>query len=137
MNRNRRMLCKLVPLGLLALAACSSQSATTPTTPPPASTGGWLTLQLATPRTDDGAVQFNVSGPAIDSVKVVDYDGFATINDGSADLLVTGAVCSGDVARIFVPDLSLTSQYRASVSAAARATYALQALDGYRAVLVR
>ena len=133
----RRTFAKLVPLVLFALAACNSSSIL-PTTPPPAPTGGWLTLQLATPRTDDGAVQFSVSGPAIDSVKIVSYDGFATIDNGNANLIVTGQVGNGDVARIFVPDLSHTSQYQATVAAAAvRGTYVLQALDGYRAVLVR
>ena len=137
MNCIRHTWCKLVPLVLFALAACNSSS-TLPTTPPPGPTSGWLTLQLSTPRTDDGAVQFSVSGPAIDSVKIISYDGFAAIENGSANLLVTGVVGSGDVARIYVPDLSHTSQYRATVAAAAaRGTYALQVLDGYRAVLVR
>ena len=137
MNRIGHTFGKLVPLVLFALAGCSS-SANLPTTPPPGPTGGWLTLQLSTPRTDDGAVQFSVSGPAIDRVKIVSYDGFAAIDAGSANLLVTGVVGNGDVARVFVPDLSHTSQYRATVAAAAaRGTYALQVLDGYRAVLVR
>jgi len=49
-----------------------------------------------------------------------------------------GAIANGDIARVFVPDLSLTSQYQASVAAAAvRGTYALQSLAGYRVVLVR
>jgi hypothetical protein len=138
MNRIRNTFCKLVPLTLFVLAACSSNSATVPTTPPPAPTGGWLTVQLTTPRSDDGAVQFSVTGPAIDSVKIVSYDGFATIDNGTANLIVTGQVGNGDIARVFVPDLSLTLQYQATVAAAAaRGTYALQALDGYRAVLVR
>ena len=138
MIRLRNTLYKLVPLALFFFAACSSDTATAPNPPPPAPTGGWLTLQLTTPRTDDGAVQFSVSGPAIDSVTILGYDGFAAIDSGIANLLVTGSVLSGDVARIFVPDLSLTSQYHASVAAAAaRSTYALQAIDTYRAVLVR
>lgn len=138
MSFRRNLVCSVFPLALLALAACSSGTATGLTTPPPAPTGGWLTLQLATPHSDDGAVQFSVSGPAIDSVKLVSYDGFATIDNGTANLIVTGQVGNGDIARVFVPDLSLTSQYQASVAAAAvRGTYALQSLDGYRVVLVR
>jgi hypothetical protein len=138
MNRLRNSWYPLAPLILFALVACSSNSATTPTTPPPGPSGGWLTLQLTTPRTDDGAVQFSISGPVIDSVRILSYDGFATIDSGIANLLVTGAIGNGDIARVFVPDLSQTSQYRATVAAvAARSTYALQALDGYRAVLVR
>jgi hypothetical protein len=138
MSFRRNLVCSVFPLALLALAACSSGTATDPTTPPPAPTGGWLTLQLATPHSDDGAVQFSVSGPAIDSVKLVSYAGFATIDNGIANLIVTGQVGNGDIARVFVPDLSLTSQYQASVAAAAvRGTYALQSLAGYRVVLVR
>jgi hypothetical protein len=138
MNPIRNTFGRLAPLALFALAACGSSSATSPTTPPPAPTGGWLTLQLSSPNGDDGAVQFSVSGPTIDSVKLVSYDGFATIDNGTANLIVTGQVGNGDVARIFVPDLALTSQYRVSVAAAAaRGTYALQSLDGYRAVMVR
>jgi hypothetical protein len=125
-----------LPALLLALTACSAEVAAT--TPPPAAKDGWLTLQLITPRTDDGAVQFNVTGPAIDSVSVVTYNGFATVNAGAANLVVTGQVGNGDVARVHVPDVSLAAAYHATVSAAAaRQTYALQPLDGYRAVLVR
>lgn len=138
MNPIRNSFCRLAPLALFALAACGSSSATTPTAPPPPPTGGWLTLQLSSPHTDDGAVQFSVTGPAIDSVKLVSYDGFATIDNGTANLIVTGQVGNGDVARVFVPDLALTSQYRATVAAAAaRGTYALQTLDNYRVVMVR
>jgi hypothetical protein len=138
MNPFRKSFATLAPIALFALAACSSDGLTSTTTPPPAPTGGWLTLQLSSPHTDDGAVQFSVSGAGIDSVKLVGYDGFATIDNGTANLLVTGQVGNGDVARVFVPDLSLTSRYRASVAAAAaRGTYALQSLGGYRVVLVR
>jgi hypothetical protein len=135
-NRIRTKSRIVLPLVLLAVAACGSSS--TPTAPPAPQTGGWLTLQLASPRNDDGAVQFSVSGPGIDSVKIVGYDGFATITDGTANLLVAGSVGNGDVARIFVPNVAYTSQYRATVAAAAaRSTYALQSIDTYRAVLVR
>jgi hypothetical protein len=101
-------------------------------------TPGWLTVQLDTPRADDGAVQFLVSGPAIDSVKAVGYDGYAALVNGEANLLVTGALTSGTVAQVHVPDVARSAEYHASiVAAAARATYALQDLSGYRAVLVR
>ncbi len=128
----------LLVSAVLLLGACSSESATAPTTPPAGPTGGWLTVQLTTPSTNDGAVQFSVTGPAIDSVKLVGYDGFDANNGSEVDFVATGTITSGDVARIYVPDLSKTAAYLASVSAAAaRDTYALQALDGYSAVLVR
>lgn len=123
----------------LLLAACGSQSPTgsTPVTPV-APTAGWLTIQLATPRTDDGAVQLSVSGPGVDSAKIVGYAGFSVVANSNADMVVTGAVASGTVARVYLRDLSRTGDVRATVSAAAaRGSYALQDLSGYRAVVVR
>jgi hypothetical protein len=119
------------------LVACSS--ADTVTTPPPSGpTAGWLTVQLNTPSTNDGAVQLSIGGPRIDSVKLVQYDGFETHTSTQVDLVATGNIGTGNVARIYVPDLSRTGEYHASVSAAAaRDTYALQVIDNYRAVLVR
>ncbi|HEY3933833.1 MAG TPA: hypothetical protein VGL65_04380 [Gemmatimonadales bacterium] len=128
----------IAPVALCFAAACSSDAATGATTPPPTATGGWLTLQLVTPNFNDGAAQFSVRGPAIDSVKPVGYDGFATIESGTANLVVTGLIGNGNVAQVHVPDLTLASEYQASIdAAAARQTYVLQSLDGYRAVLVR
>ena len=119
------------------LGACSSAVATAPSTPA-GPTGGWLTVQLTTPRSDDGAVQLSVTGPAIDSVKILTYDGFETHTATGTDFVATGNITSGDLARIHVPDLSRTTEYHASVSAAAaRDSYELQSLTGYRAVLVR
>ncbi|HEY4099456.1 MAG TPA: hypothetical protein VGM20_01110 [Gemmatimonadales bacterium] len=139
MKMSVRGLVRIVaPAAFAFAAACSSDAGTSVTTPPPAPSGGWLTLQLVTPRTDDGAAQFAVRGPAIDSVKLIGYDGFATIQSGTANLIVTGAVTGGSVAQIYVPDLSLAGEYQASIAAAAaRQTYVMQSLTGYRAVLVR
>jgi hypothetical protein len=126
----------LLPLALLA--ACGASSPTSTPTEPTPPTSGWLTLQLATPSSNDGAVQFAISGPAIDSVSIIGYDGFAAADHGTVNLVVTGQIGNGDIARIHVADLSATNQYHATVAAAAaRVTYALTALDGYRAVLVR
>ena len=139
MTQNHAVISRsILALALTAmLGACSSEVATVPTAPS-GPTGGWLTVQLTTPRSDDGAVQLSVSGPAIDSVKIVSYDGFESHTATQADLVATGNIVSGDMARIHVPDLSRTTEYHASVSAAAaRDSYALQDLGGYRVVLVR
>jgi hypothetical protein len=123
----------------LLLAACGAQSPTgsTPVTPVTA-TAGWLTVQLATPRTDDGAVQVSVSGPGVDSATVVGYDGFSVVGNSAADMVVTGPVTNGTIARVHLRDLSRASDVHATISAAAaRGSYALQDLTGYRAVLVR
>ncbi len=127
---------------MFGLAACGSQtptgtSSTPPSTNPAAPTSGWLTLQLITPRSDDGAVQFLVSGPGFDSVRVITYNGSAVVSGNNANVVVTGAVSGGTVAQLHVADLSLAGQYQAQVvAAAARTTYALQDLTGYRALLV-
>ena len=129
----------LAALALL-LAACGAQSPTsnTPVLPPVAAVSGWLTLQLTTPNSDDGAVQLVVSGPGVDSAKVLGYDGYAVVANTNANLIVTGIVTNGSIARIFVRDLAQTSNVRAMVLAAAvRGNYSLQNLSGYRAVLVR
>jgi hypothetical protein len=132
-----RKLSALAFVGVLSLGACSAGAATD-SAAPAGPTGGWLTLQLTTPRTDDGAVQLSVSGPQVDSVKLAGYDGFDTNNGTQVDLVATGNITSGNIALIYVPDLSRTGEYHASVSAAAsRDSYSLQTIDGYRAVLVR
>lgn len=123
----------------LLLAACGASSPTgsTPVTPVTA-TSGWLTIQLATPRSDDGAVQLSVNGPGIDSARVVGYDGFTVVGGASADMVVTGAIGNGTIARVFLRDLSRAGDVRATVSAAAaRGSYSLQELTGYRALVIR
>jgi hypothetical protein len=134
----RRLIGIALAATLFSLAACSSETAVTTPSVSDKPTGGWLTLQLTTPNTNDGAVQLSVTGPAIDSVALVGYDGFDT-NDGmQADLVATGSIVSGDLARIYVPDLTKTGAYQVVVTAAAaRDSYALQTLGGYRVVVVR
>jgi hypothetical protein len=135
LSRNRTGV--LLVVAACFLGACSSEGVTGPT-PTPTPIGGWLTVQLSTPNANDGAVQFSVSGPSIDSVKLVSYDGFDSNTGTQVDLVATGDIKNGDVARVYVPDLSRTAEYHVDVSAAAaRDTWALQDLAGYRAVLVR
>ena len=137
-DRFLRPIAYVLSASALLLGACSSDQGATGVTVPTGPTGGWLTVRLTTPRTDDGAVQLSVTGPRIDSMKIVTYDGFDSNSGVQADLVATGNITSGDVARIYVPDLSRTTEYHVSVTAAAaRDTYSLQPLDGYRAVLIR
>ena len=54
----------------LVLTACGANSGTGPSnnaTPAPP-TPGWLTVQLTTPYSNDGAVQLRVTGPSIDTI---------------------------------------------------------------------
>ena len=130
----------LFTLAMVTTACAGGSSITGPVTPPPSNPviAGWLTVQLDTPRSDDGAVQLIVTGPGVDSVKVVGYDGYAAVVNSEANLLITGTISNGTVAQVRIPDLARSSEYRASiVAAAARASYVLQDLTGYRALLVR
>lgn len=119
------------------LVACSSTDLPGDPVIPPAG-AAWLSVQLATPRTDDGAVQLHITGPAIDSAAVAGYEGFATVTNGAADLIVTGPITSGTIARIRVADASRIAEYRGTVVAAAtRATYVTRDVSTYRVTLTR
>ena len=127
-------------LAALVLAACGGASPTGPSTPTPPvlATAGVLTIELATPNANDGAVQFAVSGPAIDSIRPIGYDGTTAALAGQAQTILTGSLTSGAVARVYVRDIARANEYRAwVVAAAARGSYQLQDVGSYRAVLVR
>ena len=133
-------LVRYIPALIVAtLVACSAESTVgvpTNTANPPIA--GWLTVKLTTPNTNDGAVQLALTGPAVDSVVFVGYDGFSTRSDDAVDMVVIGQITSGDVARIHVPDTTIASQYQATVSAAAtRDSYQLQPTQGYDAIVGR
>lgn len=127
-------------LAAVVLAACGGASPTGPSTPTPPvlATAGVLTMELATPNANDGAVQFAVSGPAIDSIRPIGYDGTTAALAGQAQTILTGSLTSGAVARVYVRDIARANEYRAwVVAAAARGSYQLQDVGSYRAVLVR
>lgn len=122
------------------LVACGGSTPTgaSPTPPPYTVRAGVLTVELTTPNTNDGAIQFAVSGPAIDSVRAIGLDGTTALLDGQAQTIVTGPVGTGALAHVYVADVNRATEYRAwVVAAAARGTYQLQDLASYRVVLVR
>jgi hypothetical protein len=128
----------LAPL-LVLLAACGAGSSTGASGGNEPAVPGWLTVQLTTPYTDDGAVQLRITGPAVDSVVAeAAYDGFGMAANGAADLVMAGSISTGNVARIRVADINRATSYNVSVVAAAQAgTFALRNTAGYRAVVVR
>lgn len=136
-----RTLRPLVLLLLVLLAtACGTGELANPHTPDAErATPGWVSLNLTTPRTDDGAVQMSVLGPAMDSLQLSGTGGFASLSGGVARFLFTGNIASGVVARMWVPDTRKTSIYVATVDqAAARKTYQLQDVSqGYTARVTR
>ena len=122
------------------LTACGGNSATGPSTGDTHSpVSGWLTVELTTPHSDDGAVQLQVTGPAIDSI-VADgrYQGVGQSTGGRADLIVTGSIVSGRVARFMVPDVDRAPAYSVRVVAGAqRNTWSLRNSGGYGTAIVR
>lgn len=132
---NHRRLAAAAVLALV-LTACGGSTPTGPETT--TGTPGWLSVELTTPNADDGAVQLRVTGPGVDSVvATAAYNGYAAATSGAANLVLVGSVQSGVVARFRVPDVSRSSQYTASVTAAAqRGSYALRELSGYRTAIV-
>jgi hypothetical protein len=104
-------------LAALALAGCSDGAV--------APFGGALNLNLTTPNTDDGAVLFTLSGASVDSVVPVnDQVFFARSDPRTLQVIVTGSLQNGTIARIYVPDIRLAGRYTASVQqVAARGSY--------------
>lgn len=88
-------------------------------------TGGALTMTLASPNDDDGAMLLTLSGGPIDSVETTGYKLYsASSRPGSLSLIVTGNLVSGPIARIHIPDTRQASRYIVSIDqVAARAAY--------------
>lgn len=101
---------------LLAAVALGAACSNDPTSGAPRA--GTLTLRLSTPRSDDGALLFEVSGPPIDTAVVVNgsLQLFTRRADGST---VVGAVVGGltNVALVTlrVPDVGAAGGYTARV----------------------
>jgi hypothetical protein len=94
-----------------------------------------LTLELVTPRSDDGAILLTVSGGPVASIEAAGsgYQLFSVIPDTlTARVLVTGDLAAGALLRLHVADTRRAAAYRASVAqAASRDTFAQQPLAGY------
>jgi hypothetical protein len=114
-----------VSVGISLLLACSSE--------PAGPTEGTFTVILATPNGDDGAVLFTLSGGPVDSVEAAGHSIYsARIDANTLRVIVTGALGSGPVARIRIPDHRQMSGYSVIVNqAAARSSYQQRDPAGY------
>ncbi|HJS44191.1 MAG TPA: hypothetical protein VJ755_12020 [Gemmatimonadales bacterium] len=128
MRYARRLLVLVV---VLISAACAADSTGTGT-PGGSST---LLLQLSTTHTDDGAVLFQVTGPAIDTIVAV--NGSLRLftrraNDSTIVGAVLGDVAAGAVATLRVPAAGATGAYTARVlDVADRQNVLRDSLAGY------
>ena len=101
---------------LLAAVALGAACSNDPTSGAPRA--GTLTLRLSTPRSDDGALLFEVSGPPIDTAVVVNgsLQLFTRRADGSTVVgAVVGGLTNGALVTLRVPDVGAAGGYTARV----------------------
>ena len=102
---------------------------------------GSLTLRLTTPHADDGALTFQVSGPAIDGAAAANASlRLFTRREGSATVVgaVVGTLANGAVITLHVPDVGAAARYSATVLEVADRQDALRtALTGYALTVTR
>ncbi len=128
-------------LGVLAVAAAAAWGCRGDQGP----VAGELSVQLATPRTTDRAVLFQVVGPA-HGVKGWSSASYRVLSDTSA----TGdtswvavispqgtGLATGEIARIAVPDTRKASSYLISFTEAAAADYSVGAFSGITLTVVK
>jgi len=99
---------------------------------------GPLNLRLTTPNGDDGAILFEVAGE-INSIARAGFRVVASAQGTSPRrLIVNGNLAAGTVAQILVPDVNSVGSYSVTIrEVAARGTYTLRDLQGYRIEVVK
>ena len=114
---------------VLSLAAACSDD---PTSGAPRA--GTLIVSLTSPHSDDGAMTFEVSGPAIDSAVAVNPSLrlFTRREGGSAVVgAVVGALANGAVVRLYVPNGSAAGYTATVLEVADRQDILRASLAGY------
>jgi hypothetical protein len=108
-----RKLWILAAAALLLDGAACGRDASSPAQP------RTLRVSLATPNTDDGAILFEVSGPAIDAVAPgnASYRLFTRrIGSTTVRAVVAGPVANGILVTLNVPDVGAAGTYTAGVT---------------------
>ncbi|HEU4556553.1 MAG TPA: hypothetical protein VFS20_01845 [Longimicrobium sp.] len=121
------------------LAACSGDGPSV--TPPEPPVPGQLTVTLATPNSDDRALQAIVTGPgeitAVES-PATGVAAFSRPTAGGVSVAIFGHLGNGAVLRFTVPDVNRASAYAASVQEVADASNALRpSLAGYQLTVAK
>lgn len=100
---------------------------------------GAFELRLVSPNADDGAMVVSLGGGPVDSVTGIGVDVVAVeYAPGRFTLLVRGAIRSGAIGRVWVPEVSDVAAYAvAVVQAASRTDYARRDTREYVASLGR
>lgn len=112
----------------------SPQQPTQPTAP--AAMPGTLTVQLVTPNADDGAILFDLTGPAAAADIVAVPQGavvHSRVNGTTTRVAVFGSLSAGALLRFSVPDVNAAPQYAAKVTEASDRNNALRSgVTGYQ-----
>ncbi len=114
--------------GLVVAAGCGGNG------PPPGPVGGEMTISLTAGHNRTGAILLQLNGPVIDITGLNGYRvSSAPIGlTGSTRVVVTGAIVSGDMLRVRIPDVALLPAYTMFIEqAAARDDFSLLDPGGY------
>lgn len=125
---------KTASLSLAVLVLALGCSNDRPITKPPTGGAGNLTLALATPRTDDAALFFELHGPGITALTPTNsaVHLFADSSGTSLRGAVFGVLTNGALITFHVPDTTLRSSYTAAILDVASDSNALRSdLTGY------
>jgi hypothetical protein len=125
----------LMLAGCVAVLGCEGDILASPRELGP----GPLDLQVATPNADDGALLIAIRGGPVDSVTSPEFAVTALeVSEGEYRLLIRGAIHSGLVARLWVPDRRARLAYIASMAqAVSGSTYQRRALAEYSVTVSR
>jgi hypothetical protein len=119
----------LILAGAAALSGCSVQPAET--------VSGTLAISLSSPFVDDGALLLTLSGGPVDSVETTGYTLYSSRLDANTlEMIVTGQLTSGTIARVHIADERLAPQYSVKVlQAAAQSSYTQRDPSAYGVTL--
>ncbi|HEU4700161.1 MAG TPA: hypothetical protein VFS40_13340 [Gemmatimonadales bacterium] len=132
----------MVAAAALVAGGCGGET-TGPSGPvPPAPAAGTLTVVLATPRTDDGALMLVVTGGPVHAVAAAPELAGAAVYQAALDsmrtrVILTGPLAAGPVATLQVPDVGRWTRYRLTLEqVASSVSLQPQPLAGYRLSVV-
>lgn len=117
----RLRLIALAGIAILGAISCGKNTPVSPPPPPPPpppGTAGVLTVSLATPNTDDGALLLEVKGPSIRGVaaKTAALQVFAdTMSTTTVRTVVAGSLSSGGLFTFQVPDVNAATSYTVTI----------------------
>jgi len=133
----RTRLLTLSIVGLAAAISCGPEAPTAaqPPPPPPPPGGGTAIVSLTTPNSDDGALLFELTGPATIHVNPPPSGSVKFFIDSSAAtirVVAAGSVHTGPLLTFTVADTTTLSSYSATVKdVASRQNVLRQSLAGY------